>query len=114
MNEIEQQASEPEVVDGEDGRGFRMPSTREIGLLLLGGGVVGAVVARLRRDRHLGDWVLPVCLAAAGAALLVKRRESDMQQSQEAILSELDHLDPIAKAQVLKAVGLKLIGRDDS
>ncbi len=113
MNEIEQQASEPEVVEVESGCGIRMPSTKEMGLLLLGGGAVGALVTRLRKDRHLGDWALPVCLAAAGTALLVKRRRSDMQQAQDAILDEMDHLDPIAKAQVLKAVGQKLIGLDD-
>lgn len=111
MEEIQQEVIEQEVVDGEEQRGLRMPSTRDIGLLLLGGGAVGALVARLRKDRHLGDWALPVCLAAAGVALLVKRRESEMKDAQEAILSELDQLDPIAKAQVLKAVGQNLIGR---
>jgi hypothetical protein len=101
-NDCEQQgSSEP---------GCRMPSTTEVGWLLLGGGLAGCLITLLRRDRHLDDWALPFGLVGAGGALLLRRRRSQMDDAQKAILAELDELDPIARAQVLKAVAEEQLG----
>ena len=100
MTEIEQapQVTEPEKL------GFPTPSSKDVGWLVFGGGVAGALVTLLRRRRSLADWALPVGLIGLGCGILLRRRQSEMEAAQESIRAELDALDPIARAQVLKAV----------
>jgi len=72
--------------------------------VLVGGGVVGAVVNLLRGHRRFTDWLIPAGLTGAGLAVLLKQRRTHIDQAEEHIRAELDTLDPVAKAQVLKSV----------
>ncbi len=75
-----------------------------VGWVLFAGGALGTLVTLARRQRSILDWILPVTLLAAGGNVLMARRRSRIDTAGERILAELDHLDPIARAQVLKAV----------
>ncbi len=92
-----------EIPDVEQGPHPRVPE-EDIAWLLVGGGVVGALIALVRDRRGLADWLLPVGLVGAGLAILLERRQAHLDDAQENILAELDSLDPIARAQVLTAV----------
>ena len=87
------------------------PSREDIGWLLVGGGIVGSLVTLLRRRRRVADWFLHLGLICGGAGVLLQRRRKHMDQAQESIMAELDNLDPIARAQVLKAVAERQLGR---
>lgn len=87
------------------------PSGKDIGWLLIGGGIVGSIVTLLRRRRSIGGWAVQVGLICAGTGVLLKRRREHMAQARDSIMAELDALDPIARAQVLKAVADRQLGR---
>ena len=108
MNDIEQ-----EVVDEDTRCGLTLPkvSKNDIGWLLMGGGVVTSLIALLRREQHATDWVLPVGLIAAGGGILINSRQGQMEAAETSILAELDKLDPIARAQVLKSVATEEVSR---
>ncbi len=72
--------------------------------LLVGGGVLSALVNIVRDRRGLADWALPVGLVGAGAAILLARRRTHLEVAQRNILAELDSLGPVARAQVLASV----------
>ena len=107
MNEIEQ---EPEQVECK-ALSIPKPSKKDIGWLLVGGGLVGSLVNILRGDRGPVDWLIPVSLAGLGFGVLLSHRQSQMDSAEGTILAELDRLDPIARAQVLKAVAKDEIDR---
>lgn len=90
---------------------FPVPSTKDIGWLLVGGGAVGALVTLLRGRRGLGDWVVPLGLVGLGSGILLQRRQTHIVAAEQSIMAELDTLDPIARAQVLKAVAKEQLGR---
>ena len=81
-----------------------VPTVENIGWLLVGGGVPGALVTLLRDRRNLFDIAAPLGLIAIGSGVLLKRRQTHIDTAEENIRSELDALDPIARAQILKAV----------
>jgi hypothetical protein len=107
MNEIEQNAEPMESRD----LSIPKPSKEGIGWLLVGGGLVGSLVNVLRGDRGPVDWLIPVSLAGLGFGVLLSHRQSEMESAEDTILAELDKLDPIARAQVLKAVAQDEVGR---
>jgi hypothetical protein len=76
--------------------------------------VVGAitfVVGLIRRSKFLG--VLGLVLALAGGGLLARRKYDERSQKIDAaestIRSELDELDPVARAQVLADIAREQI-----
>jgi len=91
--------------------GFPKPSQDEIGWLLVGGGIVGSLINLLRGDRGPVDWLIPLGLAGVGVGVLLQGRQSRMDSAADTILAELDALDPIARAQVLKAVARDEVDR---
>ncbi|MDH3675477.1 MAG: hypothetical protein OES12_08270 [Anaerolineae bacterium] len=80
------------------------PATEDVAWLLVGSGVVGALVMLVRGHRKFVDWVMPVGLIGAGLAVLLKQRQKHIDEVADNILADLDTLDPVAKAQVLKAI----------
>ena len=109
MDEIEDSIAT--VNSGPEPYKLPIPSREDIGWLLVGGGIVGSLVTLLRRRRRVADWVLHIGLICSGVGVLLQRRRKHMDQAQESILAELDNLDPIARAQVLKAVAERQLGR---
>ncbi len=91
--------------------GIPMPSINEVGWLLVGGGVVGLIVALLRKRRGLLDIAAPLGLMGLGSGVLLQERQTNMDVAEDNILAELDALDPVARAQVLKAVAKEEFGR---
>lgn len=81
-----------------------VPTVDNIGWLLVGGGVLGAMITLLRDRRNFVDIAAPLGLIAIGSGVLLKRRQTHMVTAEENIRSELDALDPIARAQILKAI----------
>lgn len=94
-----------------EGAGAPVPSADDIGWLLLGGGVIGAIISLLRDRRGFVDLAVPLGLIAFGSGVLLKRRQTNIETAEENILAELDALDPVARAQVLKAVAEDELGR---
>ena len=91
--------------------GIPMPTKDEVGWLLVGGGIVASLVNLLRGDRGPVDWLIPLSLTGLGFGVLLSHRQSEMESAEERILAELDQLDPIARAQVMKAVAKDEVGR---
>jgi len=87
------------------------PGIDDMGWLLMGGGAFGLVVSLLARRRGLRDLAPFAVLIGSGAALLWRRRQTRMEATQERIMRELDALDPVARAQVLKAVASGQLGK---
>lgn len=90
---------------------FPSPSKKDLGWILVGGGAVGTIIALMRRRSDVTDWIVPLSLIGLGTGVLLQRRQSQMHEAEASILAELDSLDPIARAQVMKAVAKDQIGR---
>ena len=83
------------------------PDTLDMGWLLVGSGVIGALLLLIRRDRRIVAWGISAGLTLAGATLLMEQRQSHIDQAEQRILEELDGLDPVARAQVLKNIAVE-------
>lgn len=94
-----------------NGYGVPMPSLNDVGWLLVGGGVVGLIVTLMRKQRGLLDIAVPIGLMGLGSGVLLQERQTNMEAAEENILAELDALDPVARAQVLRAVAKEQIER---
>ena len=81
--------------------------TLDMGWLLVGSGVIGALLLLIRRERRIVAWGISVGLTLAGVTLLMEQRQSHIDQVEQRILEELDGLDPVAKAQVLKNIAVE-------
>jgi hypothetical protein len=98
--------TEQNEVDTDQSRSFK-PGPQAIAGLLVVGGVVLGLVQVIRGKRGLTDWLLPLGLAGAGVAVFVTERKARISEAEQKVMAELDGLDPVAKAQVLKAVADK-------
>lgn len=83
----------------------------EITWFLVGSGVFLTLILLIRRPKRFVDWLIPLSLIGAGlfflyrqGEILLQKRQARMRAAQQVILAELDALDPVARAQVLKAV----------
>jgi len=83
----------------------------QLALVLVGGGAVGALITLLRSRRGPLDWVVSLSLMGAGLSFLLEGRQEHIHDAEEVILAELEGLDPIARAQVLKTVAERQLGR---
>jgi hypothetical protein len=85
------------------------PDTLDMGWLLIGSGVIGALLLLIRRDSRIVAWGISTGLSLAGVTLLMEQRQSLIDQAEQRILEELDGLDPVARAQVLKNIAVEEI-----
>lgn len=91
---------------------LELPETQKTetaaGAVLIGSGIVAAIINLLGGKRDAWAWFLPAILFTGGAALIIagglERREARIEAAEEAVFAELDSLDPIARAKVLKEV----------
>lgn len=95
--------SEQNEMDKDQSQSFK-PGLQEIAGLLVAGGVVWGLVLVIRGKRGLKDWLVPLGLAGAGVAIFAKERKTRIGEAEQKVMAELDGLDPVAKAQVLKTV----------
>ena len=70
--------------------------------ILVGGGVLGSIYLLIKKIRNPFSWIIPLGMIAAGIDLFLKDREQRIQQTGDQIMSQLDELDPIARAEVVK------------
>lgn len=98
---------------------LELPETQKTetaaGAVLIGSGAVAAIVNLLGGKRDAWAWLLPAILLTSGTALLIaaalERRESRIDAAEAAVRAELDGLDPIARAKVLKEVAEEQLAR---
>jgi len=75
---------------------------KQIAWLLFGGGTIGSLYLIFKRDRSILSWLIPLSMIVAGVELLLKDRQEYIQQTGDQIKAQLDELDPITRAQVVK------------
>lgn len=98
---------------------LELPSTQTTetaaGAVLVGAGIVAAIVNLLGNKRDFWSWVLPSILLSGGIALLATAlfewRGDRIDAAEAAVRAELDSLDPIARAKVLKEVAEEQFAR---
>jgi len=77
--------------------------------VVIGGGLLVGALTLARRRRGFFAWAIPGAILGLGVVLLadvlLDTRGERMVEAEERISEELASLDPIARAQVLKAVG---------
>ena len=76
--------------------------TVQMASILVGGGVLGSIYLLIKKVRNPFSWIIPLGMIAAGIDLLMKDRQEQIKQTGDQIMSQLDELDPIARAQVVK------------
>ena len=87
------------------------PDVARVGWLLVGGGVLGSIYLLIEKNRSVFSWVIPVGMIAAGIELFLKDHRKLVEQTGDQIMAQLDELDPITKAQVVKYLADQEIGR---
>lgn len=98
---------------------LEMPSAQTAetaaGAVLVGAGIVATIINLLGGKRDFWAWVLPSILISGGTALLVAAlfewRGDRIDAAEAAVRAELDSLDPLARAKVLKEVAEEQLGR---
>jgi len=85
------------------------------GAVLVGAGVVATIVNLLGGKRDFWSWVLPSILLSGGLALLFTAlfqwRGERIDAAEAAVRAELDSLDPLARAKVLRDVAEEQLAR---
>ena len=92
-------------------KGLTSQDTTEMGWLLVGGGILGSLYLLIKKSRNIFSWVLTVGMVVAGFDLVLKDRRERIQQTGDKIIAQLDELDPIARAEVVKYVAEQEIDR---
>ena len=78
------------------------PDAGELATILVGGGVLGTLYLLVKRNQNVFSWLIPLGMIAAGVDLYLKDRQERIKQTGDLIASQLDELDPIARAEVVK------------
>jgi hypothetical protein len=87
------------------------PDSTEMAWLLFVGGLVGSLYLLIKKSRSIVSWIMAVGIMVAGFALVLQDRRERIQQTGDQIIAQLDKLDPIARAQVVKYVADQEFGR---
>ena len=69
---------------------------------LLVGGTFGSLYLIVKKKRNIFSWIIPLGMIAEGIDLLLKARQERIKQTGDQIRSQLDDLDPITRAEVVK------------
>ena len=85
--------------------------TMQLVLLLVGGGTLGSVYLLLKRNRNIISWLIPVGMIAVGIDLFLSERQEGIIKTGDEIMAQLDELDPIARAEVVKYLVDQEMGR---
>lgn len=88
--------------DEKDTKQLVSQDTIQMAGILVGGGFLGSLYLLLKRNRNIFSWLISVGMIAAGIDLLLKERQERIKQTGDQITAQLDELDPIARAEVIK------------
>jgi hypothetical protein len=91
--------------------GLTKPETMETGWLLVGGGILGSVYLLIKKSRNFFAWIMAVVMLVGGVGLVLNDRQQRIEQTGDQIIAQLDELDPIARAEVVKYVAEQQIDR---
>ena len=91
-----------EQLDEKSAEGLTSRDSAQIGWVLVGVGTLGSFYLLIRKNRNIFAWVISVGMIAAGADILLKERHERIVETGDQIMSQLDELDPIARAEVVK------------
>jgi hypothetical protein len=67
---------------------------------LLVGGTLSLLYLIVKKNRNIFSWIVPLGMIAEGIYLLLKARQERIKQTGDQIMSQLDELDPITRAEV--------------
>lgn len=70
--------------------------------ILVGGGTLWFLYLLIKRNWNIFSWFISVGMVAAGVDLILKERQKRIKQTGDEIMSQLDELDPVARAEVVK------------
>lgn len=76
--------------------------TMQVGWILISGGFIGSVYLAIRRSRNILSWLMGVGLVVVGFVLFLMERQKRIKKTGDDILAQLDELDPLARAEVVK------------
>lgn len=76
--------------------------TVQLAWLMIGAGGLWSFYLLIRRVRNFLAWLIPLGLLIAGANILLDDRQKRITRTSEEIRAQLEDLDPIARAQVVK------------
>ena len=76
--------------------------TMQMAGLLVFGGFLGSLFLLIKRNWNIFSWFISVGMVAAGIDLYMKERQKRIEQTGDQIMAELDELDPVARAEVIK------------
>jgi hypothetical protein len=74
---------------------------------LLVSGTLRLLYLIVKKKRNIFSWIVPLSMMAEGFYLLLKARQERIKQTGDQIRSQLDELDPIARAEVVKYLAEK-------
>lgn len=76
--------------------------TMQMATFLVGGGTLWFLYLLIKRNWNIFSWFISVGMVAAGVDLILKERQKRIKQTGDEIMSQLDELDPVARAEVVK------------
>jgi hypothetical protein len=76
--------------------------SKQVAGILVGGSVLTSLYLLIKKSRNFFSWLIPIGLLAAGTSLYFSERQKQIKQTGDQIMAQLDELDPIAKAEVVK------------
>lgn len=76
--------------------------TMQLVWLLVGGGALSSIYLLIKRNYNSFSWLIPIGMIASGFGLYMNERQKLITQTGDDIMSQLDELDPIARAEVIK------------
>jgi Ni,Fe-hydrogenase I cytochrome b subunit len=94
-----------ELSDEKNMKMMTSQDTMQLVWLLVGGGTLGSIYLIIKRNRSFFSWLIPVGMIVSGIGLYMNERQKLIRQTGDQIMSQLDELDPIARAQVVAYVG---------
>jgi len=109
----------PEIRERLSGAAEHLPDANTaatgVGGAIFAAGTATAVANVLRHRKRARSWILPAALLSSGAALVMtgqlRRRSGRIEDAEMIISAELDALDPLARAKIMKDVAEKQFAR---
>jgi hypothetical protein len=82
--------------------GLSKQDTMQLVWLLIGGGALSSIYLLIKRNYNSFSWLIPMGMIISGIGLYMNERQKLITQTGDDIMSQLDELDPIARAEVIK------------